>query len=143
MRKGADGCLKRADEEEARCQCGNRTNTSKVQLRGYRPCSMQSKVRNGNRNSQVSEAIRLMREGVSTRETVRRLKISSSTIANIHSDNKENMPVIQGGYLRTVTAVEHIKLDMKRGTHRTAVEATKEANHLHPQPITVFTIRRY
>lgn len=94
--------------------------------------------------SKVDEAIRLMKEGVSTREAARRLKISPSTAANIHSANKENMPVNKGGRPRTVTTdvVEHIKLNMKRGVHRTAVDATKEANHLLSQPVTVSTIRR-
>ncbi|KAF8946156.1 hypothetical protein BGZ46_005863, partial [Entomortierella lignicola] len=42
----------------------------------------------------------------------------------------------------TAEVVEHIKLIMKRSIHKTAVEATKEANHLLPQPVTVSTIRR-
>lgn len=85
-----------------------------------------------------------MREGVSVRETAHRLMISLGSVSNIYSANKENMNINKGGRPRKTTAetIEHLKLDMKRGILRTAVEATAEANRLLPQPVSVITVRR-
>ncbi|KAF9996324.1 hypothetical protein BGZ80_007269, partial [Entomortierella chlamydospora] len=78
--------------------------------------------------AKVSEAIMLMTEGVSTRETAHRLKISKTTATKIRSDNKENMPVNKGGHPRKITAevVEHIKLNIKRGVLKTATSKARQ-----------------
>ncbi|KAF9995034.1 hypothetical protein BGZ80_007622, partial [Entomortierella chlamydospora] len=92
----------------------------------------------------VKEAIWLMEEGLSTRETAQRLKISKTTAAKIRKDNKENMKVHKGGRPRKLGAdtVEYLKTDMKRGLIRSGVEAQKEANKLVGQPVSVTTVRR-
>ena len=94
--------------------------------------------------AKVNEAIRLMEAGVSVRETARLLMISRATASRIHSANKENMQVNKGGRPRKATAevIEHIKLNMKRGMLKTAVEAKKEANQLLTRPVSAMTIRR-
>jgi transposase len=92
----------------------------------------------------VKEAIGLMEDGVSTRETAKHLKISKSTAANIRKQNKENMKEHKRGRPRKLPAetVEHLKVNMKRGILKTAVEATKEANQLLERPVSVYTVRR-
>ncbi|KAF9184384.1 hypothetical protein BGZ51_001649 [Haplosporangium sp. Z 767] len=92
----------------------------------------------------IKEAKRLMMGGVSTRETARRLGISPASASRIYSDCDENMPVNKGGRPRKIPAetVEYLKVNMKRGTLKTAVEARKEANQILPNAVSVSTIRR-
>jgi len=92
----------------------------------------------------TKNAIWLMEDGFSTRETAKRLKISKSTVARIRFDNKENMEEDNGGRPRKLTAetVEHLKVNINRGVLRTSIDAMKEANRLLPQPVSVTTVRR-
>jgi len=92
----------------------------------------------------IKEARRLMIDGLSTRETARRLGISPASACRIYSDSKENMPVNKGGRPRKISAetVEYLKVNMKRGTLRTAVEATKSANLILPDTESVSTVQR-
>ncbi|KAF9342964.1 hypothetical protein BGX26_006493, partial [Mortierella sp. AD094] len=94
--------------------------------------------------AKVNEAIRLMEAGVSVRETARLLMMSRATASRIHSANKENMQINKGGRPRKTTAevIEHVKLNMKRGMLKTAVEAKNEANQLLPRPVSAMAIRR-
>jgi transposase len=92
----------------------------------------------------IKDAIRLMSEGVSTRETARQLNISQPMASKIYSSNKENMPVNKGGRPRKLQTetVEYLKLNFKRGSLRTAKEARNKANELLPAPVSTSTIRR-
>lgn len=92
----------------------------------------------------IKDAIRLMSEGVSTRETARQLNISQPMASRIYSRNKENMPVNKGGRPRKIQAetVEYLKLNLKRGYLRTAKEARNKANEVLPAPVSTSTIRR-
>jgi hypothetical protein len=85
-----------------------------------------------------------MEDAFFTRETVKRLNISKSTLARIRFENKENMEEDNGGRSRklTVETVEHLKLNMKREVLRTSINAIKESNRLLPQPVSVTTVRR-
>ena len=80
----------------------------------------------------VRKAIALMEDGVSIRETAKRLKISKSAAGRIHTQDKEDMEDHKGGHPRKLPAetVEHLKVNLKRGILRTAVEARNEANQL-------------
>lgn len=91
------------------------------------------------------KAIWLMKKCVSTRETAKRLKISKSTAARIHLENKENMKEDKGGRPRKipVDTVEHLKVNMKRGILKASVEAMNEANRLLPRPVSLTTIQRH
>jgi len=92
----------------------------------------------------VKNAIKLMQDGISTRETAQRLKISPATARRIYASNKENMPVNKGGRPRKILAetVDYLKLQMKRGELKTAVAATVKANELLPQAVSAVTVRR-
>ncbi|KAG0352630.1 hypothetical protein BGX24_007508, partial [Mortierella sp. AD032] len=92
----------------------------------------------------IKNAIWLMKDGFSMRETAKRLNISKSTVAKIRFKDKENMEKDNGGRPRKITAetTEHLKLNMKRGVLRTSIYAMKEANRLLPQPVSVTTVRR-
>jgi len=94
--------------------------------------------------AKVNEAIGLMSEGFSTRETAGMLGISPAFAGRVYSSNKENMPVNRGGRPRKISTdtVEFLKVNMKRGVLKTAIEATKRANELLPQPVSFSTIRR-
>ena len=94
--------------------------------------------------SKIKEATQLMKQGFSTREVASRLNISPTTASRIHADNKENIPVNKGGRPRKLgsEAVEHIKLNLKRGVLKTAKEAHATANELLPEPVSYTTIRR-
>ncbi|KAF9944090.1 hypothetical protein BGZ70_005056, partial [Mortierella alpina] len=94
--------------------------------------------------SKTREATQLMQEGFSTREVATRLNISPATVARIHANNKENIPVNKGGRPRKLgsEAVEHIKLNLKRGALKTAKEAHATANELLPEPVSYTIIRR-
>ncbi|KAF9561387.1 hypothetical protein EC968_005771 [Mortierella alpina] len=50
--------------------------------------------------------------------------------ARIFADNKENMPISKGGRPRKLQAetVEYLKVNLKRGALKTAVEAQQKAN---------------
>lgn len=89
-------------------------------------------------------AIKLMQEGVSTREAAQCLKISPATASRIYSSNKENMPINKGGRPRKIPAetVEYLKLNLKRGIFKTAVQAKNKANDLLQEPVSVSTVRR-
>ncbi|KAI7829730.1 hypothetical protein BC939DRAFT_525902 [Gamsiella multidivaricata] len=71
----------------------------------------------------VKEAISLMMDNVSTRETARRLDISQRAVARIYSANKEKMPINKGGRPRKIgkETIEFLKLNLKRGIFRSAV----------------------
>jgi transposase len=92
----------------------------------------------------VKEAIRLMAEGASTRETARQLAISSASASRIYSANKENMSGNKAGRPRKIDTktVEYLKVNVKRGLFKTAVEAKVQANKQLPQPVSASTIRR-
>jgi len=92
----------------------------------------------------TKNAIWLMQDGFSTRETAKRLNISKSAVARIRLENKENMEENNGGRPRKLTAetVEHLKLNMKRGVLRTSFDAMKEANRMLQQPVSALTVRR-
>lgn len=94
--------------------------------------------------TKVNEAIKLMTEGLTTRETAERLKISPASASRIYSSNKENMPVNKGGRPRKISAdtVEFLKVNVKRGVFKSAVDATKKVNELLSQPVSVATVRR-
>jgi transposase len=89
-------------------------------------------------------AIKLLQDGQSTREVAKTLNISKSAAANIYKDNRENMPVNKGGRPRKISdqTVQHLKVGLKRGQFRTAVQAHKEAVKLLKDPISVKTVRR-
>lgn len=92
----------------------------------------------------IKEALGQMKDGVSVRETAKRLKISKSTAARIRLQEKENIEEHKGGRPRKISAevVEHLKVNMKRGILKTAVEAKDEANRLLERPVSVTTVRR-
>ena len=92
----------------------------------------------------IKEARQLMMDGVSTRKTALRLGISQASASRIYADCKENMPVNKGGRPRKISAetVEYLKVNMKRGTLKTAVEARNAANQLLPDTVSASTIRR-
>lgn len=94
--------------------------------------------------AKVKEAKCLMEDGITTRETAKRLKISKTTAARIRLEDKKNMEELKGGRPRKIQAktVEFLKVNMKRGGLKTAVEARNEANRLLPRPVSVTTIRR-
>jgi len=89
-------------------------------------------------------AIHLMQGGLSVRQTAERLKISSATAGRLFQNSKENMPINKGGRPRKISAqtVEHLKVGLKRGIFKTAVEAHKETITLVPEPVSVKTVRR-
>lgn len=92
----------------------------------------------------INRAIELFRENYSTRQIAQQLNISKGAAANIFKDNKENLPVNLGGRPRKMNPelVNHLKLNLKRGVHRTAVDATKEANTISPVPVSRQTVSR-
>jgi len=87
----------------------------------------------------IKSAIQLLQEGSSVRQVAQDLKISKSTAAN-----KENMPINKGGRPRKISdeTVQFLKVGLKRGQFRTAVQAHKEAVKLLPEPVSVKTVRR-
>jgi hypothetical protein len=54
------------------------------------------------------------------------------------------MPSNKGGRPTKIPTetVEFLKMNMKRGVLKTAVEAAKKANELLPQPVSLATVRR-
>ena len=54
------------------------------------------------------------------------------------------MPVNRGGRPKKISTetVEFLKVKMKRGVLKTSIEATKAANELLPQPVSLSTVRR-
>jgi transposase len=92
----------------------------------------------------VKKAIKLLQEGNSVRETAIHLKISPATVGRIRSDNKENLPINKGGRPRKIPAetVEYLKLNLKRGVFKTAIDAKNSANETLPQAVSVWTVRR-
>ena len=72
------------------------------------------------------------------------IHVSPTSAKRIRSMDKENMPINRGGRREKVSSdtVELLKVDMKRGILKTAIEATKKANELLPQPVSLSTIRR-
>jgi DNA-binding CsgD family transcriptional regulator len=93
----------------------------------------------------IKEAIRLMAGGHSTRETAQRLGISPSSASHIYSSNKQKMPSNKGGRPTKMPpgTVEFLKVNMKRGVLRNVAEATKRANEILPQPVSLSTVRRH
>jgi transposase len=92
----------------------------------------------------IKDAIRLMSEGISTRETACRLNISQSMASRIYSSNKEKMPVNKVCQPRKLQAetTEYLKVNFKRGYLKTAKEARDKANDLLPASVSTSTIRR-
>ena len=90
------------------------------------------------------QAIKLMQDGTSTRDTAQLLNISRATAGRIYASNKENMPVNKGGRPRKIPAetVEYLKLNLKRGVLKTAVQAKNKANELLQHDVSVSTVRR-
>ena len=74
-----------------------------------------------------------MSDGLSTRKTAECLGISPTSAKRIRSMDKENMPINRGGRPEKLSSdtVELLKVDMKRGILKTAIEATKKANELY------------
>src|SRR4051812_28024692 len=95
-------------------------------------------------SAHVNEAIRLMSQGQSTRETAQQLGISQKTASRIYAANKENMPVNRGGRPRKLgnETVEFLKVNLKRGVFKSAVDAKKAADHILPGTVSVTTVRR-
>ncbi|KAG0318170.1 hypothetical protein BG000_004320, partial [Podila horticola] len=85
----------------------------------------------------VKLAIQLMEEGSSVRQVAQTLNISKSKAGNVYRDNRENMPINKGGRPRKIPdqTVQFLKVGLKRGQFRTAVQAHKEAVKLLPEPI--------
>jgi len=92
----------------------------------------------------VKEAIGLMKYGATVRETAELLKISKSTAQRIRFQEKENIAERQRGRPRKISAeaVQSLKLNMKRGVLKSAVEAKDEANRLLERPVSTSTVRR-
>jgi len=92
----------------------------------------------------VKEAIGLMKDGATVRETAECLKISKSTAERIRLQEKENIGERQRGRPRKISAdvVQSLKVNMKRGVLKSAVEAKDEANRLLVRPVSVTTVRR-
>ncbi|KAF9921250.1 hypothetical protein BGZ67_000629 [Mortierella alpina] len=92
----------------------------------------------------VKIAIKLMQEGVSTRDAAQRLNISKSSAARIFADNKENMPSNKGGRPRKLPAetVDYLKVSLKRGVLKTATDAKQKAIEILQKPVSVWTVRR-
>ncbi|KAG0376506.1 hypothetical protein BGX24_007628, partial [Mortierella sp. AD032] len=85
-----------------------------------------------------------MSNGISVREVADQLNISIATASRIRSTNKENMPVNKGGRPRKLQpkTVQYLKLDIKRGILKTAVEASTSATKMCHQPVSAVTVRR-
>src|SRR5690554_4439983 len=85
-----------------------------------------------------------MMDSVSTHKTAQRLEISPASTGRIYADCKKNMPVNKGGRPRTIPAetVEYLKVNMKRGTLKTAVEARNAANQPLYGTVSASTVRR-
>ncbi|KAI1317520.1 hypothetical protein EDD11_008327 [Mortierella claussenii] len=99
----------------------------------------------------VNEAKRLMSDGLSIRETARRLHISPASACRIRAECEKNEPGTmlpnKGGRPRKLSKemVDYIKISLKRGTLKTAVDATNTVNKVLPEPlspVTVSTVRR-
>lgn len=95
-------------------------------------------------DSKTREAIRLFQLGHSARQVAQELNISKTTAGNILKKNKENVPHNPGGRPRKLDdeTVKHLKLNLKRGVLRTAVDATKEANTMLQETISRQTVSR-
>ena len=92
----------------------------------------------------VKEAIRLVKDGLSTHEAATQLGINQSTVSRMLARNKENVPINRGGRPRKLQPenVEYVKLNLKRGVFKTAVEATKAVNGILKEPVSAETVRR-
>ncbi|KAF9343090.1 hypothetical protein BGX34_007232, partial [Mortierella sp. NVP85] len=95
-------------------------------------------------NDKAAAAIVLLRLGHSTRYVAQELNISKTTVIKFRSMDKENIPNNPGGRPRKMNdeLVKHLKLNLKRGVLRTAVDAAKEANRILPDPVSKHTVAR-
>jgi transposase len=94
--------------------------------------------------SKTNAAKRLFELRYSTRQVAQELDISNATAARILKENKENVPHNPGGRPRKMNdeLVNHLKLNLKRGILKTAVDATKEANTMLEEPVSRQTVCR-
>jgi len=92
----------------------------------------------------IKEAMKLLKEGLSTREVAKQLDVSHTTVHRIASIDKENIPVQKAGRPRKITTetVEHIRLNLKRGLLKSASAGLTQANEINPVPISDRTLRR-
>ncbi|KAF9945849.1 hypothetical protein BGZ65_010296, partial [Modicella reniformis] len=89
-------------------------------------------------------ALRLTREGQSTRQVAKTVDLCLNSVRRIHLWNKENVPMNSGGRPRKLdeSMVNPLKLNLKRGFFKSAVQATKEADKLRTVPVSVYTFNR-
>jgi len=92
----------------------------------------------------IKDSIRLLQEGLSSREVANRLDISYKTAQRIAKNNGINIATHKGGRPRKIlsSTVEHIRLNLKRGLIKSASAGLEQANALNPQPISISTLKR-
>ncbi|KAF9945670.1 hypothetical protein BGZ65_010499, partial [Modicella reniformis] len=77
-------------------------------------------------SSNVS-SFKVIREGQSTHQVAKRLDICHNSVRRTLMRNKENVPKKPGGRPRKLdeNMINHLKLNLKRGVFKSAVEANK------------------
>ncbi|KAF9939012.1 hypothetical protein BGZ65_011744 [Modicella reniformis] len=90
----------------------------------------------------ANETLRLIQEGRSTHQVAKMFDICHNSVRNILLRNKENVPKNSGGRPRKLEEDTVNYLNLKRDVFKTAVEATKEANKIMSEPVSVSTVNR-
>jgi transposase len=92
----------------------------------------------------IKEAIRLLHDGLSSRNIAAQLKVSYKTVQRIAATNSINVSFNKGGRPRKIekNTVEHIKLNLKRGLIKSAAAGLTQANQINPVPISISTLKR-
>jgi len=92
----------------------------------------------------IKEAIKLLQEGLSTRDVAKQLNISNATVHRIAVNNDLNISSNKAGRPRKIvpSTVEHIRINLKRGLAKSAAASLDQANEINPVPISVATLKR-